>query len=124
MNLNSHLRIIVLGYLIRGPLGGLAWHYLNYLLGLSALGHDVYYIEDSEDEPAYWDPIGSYGLTDPSLGLRFASHALDRIGFGDRWAFYDALSHKWIGPRASDALDLCETADLVLNVCGLNLTAS
>src|SRR5688572_23932997 len=43
---SDRLRILVLGYLVRGPLGGLAWHYVQYVLGLARLGHDVYFLED------------------------------------------------------------------------------
>lgn len=39
----SALRIVVAGYLVRGPYGGLAWHNLHYLTGLRALGHDVWF---------------------------------------------------------------------------------
>ena len=43
------LRIVVLGYLVRGPLGGMAWSDLHYVLGLRSLGHDVWFLEDSDD---------------------------------------------------------------------------
>jgi hypothetical protein len=46
------MNIIVLGYIVRGPLGGLAWHHLQYVIGLSKLGHDVYFFEDSDDYPS------------------------------------------------------------------------
>jgi hypothetical protein len=36
-------RIIVLGYIVRGPIGGMAWHHLQYVLGLHRLGFDVYF---------------------------------------------------------------------------------
>lgn len=45
---SGSLRIVVLGYIVRGPIGGLAWHHLQYVLGLSQLGHDVYFFEDSD----------------------------------------------------------------------------
>ena len=45
------MNIIVLGYIVRGPIGGLAWHYLQYVLGLTHLGHNVYFFEDSDDYP-------------------------------------------------------------------------
>jgi hypothetical protein len=46
------LRIVVTGLIAQHPwLGGLTWHYLQYVLGLQALGHDVYYLEDSGEWP-------------------------------------------------------------------------
>ena len=31
----DRLRIIVLGYIVRGPMGGMAWHHLQYVMGLA-----------------------------------------------------------------------------------------
>ena len=39
----------MLGYIVRGPLGGMSLSDLQYLLGLADLGHDVYFVEDSGD---------------------------------------------------------------------------
>jgi hypothetical protein len=39
---------------------------------------------------------------------------------GDRWAYYDAHDDTWKGARAQDARVLCETADLLLNISGVN----
>jgi peptidoglycan/xylan/chitin deacetylase (PgdA/CDA1 family) len=118
----SRLRIIVLGWLIRGPTGGMAWHYLNYLLGLAALGHDVYYMEDSDDYPCCYDLTvnPAVATVDPSRGLRFAAQIFDRLGFGNRWAYFDAHTGEWKGARASDARQLCKSADLLLNVSAIN----
>src|SRR5262249_3491340 len=109
-----------LGFLIREPTGGQAWHYLNYVHGLAELGFDVYYIEDSDDHPSCFDPGLTGATTDPTYGLCFASKAFNRLGLGDRWAYHDAHSGGWKGPRAYDARGLCETADLVLNVSAAN----
>jgi len=51
------LRIIVLGYLVRGPLGGLVWNNLQFLIGLARLGHEVYFVEDSDEYPSCYDPL-------------------------------------------------------------------
>jgi len=120
MNEMSRLRVIVLGWLIRGPAGGCAWHYLNYLLGLAELGHEVYYFEDSGDIPACYDRAMSNPNNDSSYGLSFASRILEKLGLGDRWVYYDAPANEWKGACARDARELCETADLVLNVSGAN----
>lgn len=118
--MNSRLRIIVLGYIIRGPLGGMAWHHLQYVLGLSHLGHDVYFLEDSDDYPSCYDPQRHVTDTDPSYGLRFAERAFDRIGMAGRWAYYDAPEQRWLGPCAEQTASLCETAELLINVSGIN----
>jgi hypothetical protein len=117
---SARLRIIVLGYIVRGPVGGLAWHHLQYVLGLHALGHDVYFIEDSDDYPSCYDPELDIVATDPAYGLRFTSQVFDRVGLGGRWCYYDAHTDRWLGPLAALACDVCNSAELVLNLSGVN----
>ena len=64
---DSRLRIIVLGYIVRGPLAGLASHYLQYVLALTRLGHEVYFFEDSDDYAAV--PVVGHGRAWPSRAL-------------------------------------------------------
>lgn len=116
----GRLRIIVLGYLVRGPLGGMAWHHLQYLLGLKRLGHDVYFVEDSDDYPSCYDPSRGVTDTDPEYGLRFAADTLARLGLAEIWAYYDAHSQRWLGPCAGRTSRLFQSTDLVLNVSGVN----
>lgn len=120
MNASSRLRIIVLGYIVRGPLGGLAWHHLQYVLGLERLGHDVYFLEDSDDYPACYDPSQDAVGSDPTYGLAFAADAFGRLGLGTRWAYYDAHADKWHGAAIERTRHACETADLVINLSGVN----
>jgi hypothetical protein len=99
-NAADRLRIVVLGYIVRGPLGGLAWHHLQYVMGLRDLGHDVYFVEDSEDYPACCDPSQGVMTTDYSHGLAFAAHTFARTDLGERWAYHDAHTARWLGPCA------------------------
>ena len=117
---NTGLRVVVLGYVVRGPLGGLAWHHLQYVAGLRALGHDVYFVEDSDDYPSCYDPSRGVVDADPSYGLRFAAHAFDRLGLAERWCYYDAHTSRWLGPLGPRAREVCESADLLLNLSGVN----
>jgi hypothetical protein len=117
---STRLRIIVLGYLVRGPLGGIAWHHLQYVLGLARLGHEVFFFEDSDNYPSCYDPVRNVMGTDPAYGLAFAARAFERLGLGTRWTYYDAHRACWFGPAADVALALCETAEVVLNLSCLN----
>ena len=116
----SALRIIVLGYIVRGPLGGLAWHHLQYVIGLARLGHDVYFIEDSDDYASCYDPSRDRVDADPSYGLRFAADTFERVGLAERWAYYDAHTGRWLGPAGARAVAICSGADLLLNLSGVN----
>ena len=110
----------MLGYIVRGPLGGLAWHHLQYVLGLARLGHEIYFFENSDDYPSCYNPATNSMQTDPSYGLAFASDTFTALGLPDNWAYYDAHAGQWLGPAAHRALEICASADLLLNISGVN----
>src|SRR5688572_23993338 len=45
--MSERLRIAVAGLAATYPFGGVFWEYLQYVLGLHRLGHDVLYSEDT-----------------------------------------------------------------------------
>jgi hypothetical protein len=98
----------------------MAWSHLQYAIGYARLGYDVYFLEDSDDYPSCYDPIRDVTDTDPTYGLAFASEAFRRVGLADRWAFYDAHTLRWHGPCGDRIVDLCERADLLLNLSNVN----
>ncbi|HUQ47544.1 MAG TPA: glycosyltransferase [Gemmatimonadaceae bacterium] len=97
----------------------MAWHHLQYVDGLVRLGHDVRFVEDSDDYPSCYDPQRHITDSDPTYGLRFAADAFGRLGLANSWSYYDAHSAQWFGP-GSDAEDFCRSADVVLNISGVN----
>jgi hypothetical protein len=102
-------------------MGGIAWHYLHYVIGLAQLGHDVYFMEDSGDEE--WcchHPRSGILDNDPGDGLAFAGYVLERVGFGDRWAYYDSHRARWLGPAGEAALKIFRSADALINISGSN----
>ncbi|MHC4516780.1 MAG: glycosyltransferase [Planctomycetota bacterium] len=116
----SRLRILVLGYVVRRPLGGGTWPTLQYALGLLRLGHDVWFLEDSEDYGCCYDPSRHITDEDPTYGLAYAKGVFERTGLGDRWAYYDAHQNTWHGPAGNRVPDIAAAADLLLNVSGIN----
>jgi hypothetical protein len=116
----SRLRIVILGYIVRGPIGGMAWHHLQYVLGLKRLGHEVLFLEESDDYPSCYDPTTHQVGTDPTYGLQFTKQAFDRLGLDAHWAYYDAHRTQWHGPAAGQVDDFCYDADVLLNISGVN----
>ena len=86
-----------------------------YLLGLRALGHEVFYIEDTGE--CVYDPVQNTRSTDPSYGTSYIHSALEPFGLGDRWAFvnYDGSYH---GRGADEVRRFCADADLFINLSG------
>jgi hypothetical protein len=117
---SNRLTVVVLGYIVRGPLGGLAWHHLQYVMGLAVLGHDVYFLEDSDDYPSCCDPSRDTTGVDPSYGLKFIARCFGQVGLGNHWAYHDAHAARWHGPCAGRIPEVCRQADLLLNLSGIN----
>ncbi len=81
----ERLRILILGYIVRCPFGGMAWHHLQYVMGLHNLGHEVYFLEDSDDTPfCCYDPTRGVTDANPTYGLKFAADTFKQVGLGDR----------------------------------------
>lgn len=117
--MNSRVRVIVTGLIATFPLPGMTWHYLQYLLGLLKLGHDVYYIEDSGAWP--YDPTtGGKGLG-CEFNVQYLARLMTRFGLGERWAYRFAEgAHRstWYGLPDARRREVVESADLLLNVSG------
>lgn len=116
----DRLRVVLLGYVVGFPLGGMTWHSLQYAMGLDRLGHDVWVLEDSDDYETCYDPTTGMPGTDPSYGLAYAVDAFDRVGLGDRWVYHHAHSGTWHGPAAEGIGDVCRDADVVINLAGIH----
>ena len=109
------MRILLAGIIARYPFGGVTWCSLMYLLGLKALGHEVFYIEDTGE--CVYDPVQNTRATDPRYGTSYIHTALDAFGLGDRWTFvnYDGSYH---GQSADAVRHYCSGADLFINLSG------
>lgn len=113
----DRVRIVVLGYIVRGPLGGFGWHHMQYVSGLAKLGHEVVFVEDSGPHPSCYNPEINTSDSDPSYGLRFIGDAFAACGIGSLWAYHDAPSSRWYGPRSDSILADCARANLLINLC-------
>ena len=85
------MRILFAGIIARYPFGGVTWCSLMYLLGLRALGHEVFYIEDTGE--CVYDPVQNKIGTSVDKGTVFRvvkfdpgvaprNHRTDSIDYG------------------------------------------
>lgn len=115
------LRIIVGGMVGQFPLGGVAWDYFHYVLGLHQLGHEVYYHEDTWVWP--YDPKLGYPTDSPDYTVKFIGDFFEKYmpgwhGSGKGGWHYCLLHDKHFGLTKEQFNDVARTADIFLNVSG------
>jgi hypothetical protein len=111
------LRLVVLGMMGRCPFGGQTWLYLNWLLGLRKLGHEVWYIEDDTVWP--YDPERDSITDDCSYAVRHIAGCMKRIGLPQTWGFRAAYrGEECYGVTSTQLDELYRTCDALLNVVG------
>ncbi len=115
--MTHRLIIVILGMMGRCPYGGQTWLYLNWLLPLHKLGHEIWYVED--DTVWSYDPVQGTVTDDCSYAVAHVKAAMERIGLADRWAFRfaDRADACW-GLSATDLDQLYASCDLLLNLVG------
>ena len=118
---SSRMRVVVTGLVAQHPrLGGVAWDYLQYALGLSQLGHEVSYLEDS-GQWAY--TLGRRGgargvARDPRPNVAHLAKVMERFGLAGRWAYRFPLTGEWFGLSDAARREAIASADLLLDVSG------
>ncbi len=111
------MRVVVTGLVATYPVGGVAWDYLQYVLGFRALGCEVYYLEDT----GRWvyDPAEQTFVPDVRKNAGYLARALARLdpALADCWSVRasDGTHH---GLDAAAVERLCAGTDLFLNVSG------
>ena len=112
----SHLRIIVTGQIAQYPLGGVTWFYIQYVIGLQKLGHDVYYFEDSGQWP--YNPGADGLIVDCSFNVEYLAEVMSRFGLDNKWAYRLPWESKWFGLTERERAEVLQTAELLINVSG------
>src|SRR5262245_54051644 len=102
------LRLVVLGMMGRCPFGGQTWLYLNWLRGLSRLGHEVWYVEDDTVWP--YDPESDTVTDDCAYAVAHIANVMARIGLPAQWAYRlaDRPDACW-GLRAAQLAELYQS---------------
>jgi hypothetical protein len=110
---------VVTGMMGTYPVGGVAWDYGQYAIGLEQLGYTVYYLEDTgltaytfDEATQRFEPGCSYGLAFIEQSLAMLSPSLAK-----RWHFR-SVDDETFGIGAEELADVIADADLFVNVSG------
>lgn len=108
---------IVTGMIGTYPLGGVAWDYGQYAIGLERLGWEVFYLEDAQTY--FYDPTRQNYTEECSYSVRFLERALCALSpsLRNRWCLRD-LSGRYHGMKESELKNALSRASLLLNVSG------
>lgn len=109
------MRILFAGIMGRYPYGGVCWCSLMYLLGLRALGHEVFYLEDTGE--CNFDPIANTLAKDPHYALNVIRKNLYRYDLGGSWCYIDYEGY-YHGCSKTELREYCRSADLFINLSG------
>ncbi len=100
------------------PIGGVAWDYAQYALGLAAMDFEVMYLEDTGCQTYHPET----GEDDVDFSVDFLHRSLSTLSpsLGQRW-HYRALDGRAFGLDKREASRFVRDADLMLNVSGSTL---
>jgi hypothetical protein len=115
---SNSLRIVMTGLIGSIPLAGLTMHYLQYVLGLHRLGHDVLYVEDTGTW--YYDLATDSMIEDESPAVAYLRETMTAHGLEEKWTFIDhkGVEHGCVGRRFRDFV---ASAELFINVTGAGI---
>jgi hypothetical protein len=116
----SRPRVVVSGLVGLYPVGGVAFDYLQYVLGLSRLGCDVVYHEDTWCWP--YHPVENANVESGDysadfIGGFFRTYAPELAG---RWHYLHLHAQSY-GMARSEFAAFARTADVFLNVSGAGI---
>jgi hypothetical protein len=117
--MGTGLTIVVGGYIVAYPLGGMTWHHLNYLLGLHELGHEVWFLEDSGSYSYPYNPVAWQTSADSTYGREYLERTFAQYGLPKRYCYYSQFEDKHYGLSGGELNDLLRRADLLLCVSGV-----
>jgi hypothetical protein len=109
------LKIVLAGIIGRYPFGGVTWCSLMYLTGLRALGHEVFYLEDTGE--CVYDYENNALSLDSRYGLNYIDNALRQFDLQNCWIFVDYAGN-YFGKTREQAAAICAAADLFINLSG------
>jgi hypothetical protein len=113
------MKIVLGGYIVGYPLGGMTWHHLNYILGLESLGHEVFFLEDSGDWAMPYNPLRQSCEPDSTYGREYLQRSFADFGVRARWCYYSEFEDRYYGATRDELHDVLREADLLLCVSGV-----
>ena len=111
------MKIVVTGLIGQYAFGGVTWDYIQYVLGFRALGHDVWYLEDTSTWA--YDPVKQEPSADCSHNTGYLARVMQAFDMGDRWIYRNGADGSYHGVHDNSAAEkILAGADVLANVSG------
>ena len=111
------MRIVVTGLIGQYAFGGVTWDYMQYVLGFRALGHEVWYLEDTSAWA--YDPVKQEPSADCSHNTGYLERVMKEFDLGDRWIYRNGADGQYHGVGDPGlAEEVLKSADVLANVSG------
>jgi hypothetical protein len=118
MRTQQRRSLVVLGMMGQLPFAGMAWQVLHYLEGFRRLGHDVTYIEDTQDWP--YDPERGEKTADCEYTINHIAGLMAWSGVPNSWAYRaEARGGAFFGLTEWEVARRLERADALINLHGI-----
>jgi hypothetical protein len=115
----DRLRIVIAGGVGAMPFAGVAWQVTQYLEGFRRLGHEVFYLEDTQRWP--YDPVAETKCDDAAPAIAYIERLMSRCGLEQSWAYRDVVGGllHGVSERALDGV--LRRADVLVNLSGVTV---
>jgi hypothetical protein len=94
-----------------------AWQVLQYLEGFRRLGHEVFYLEDTQRWP--YDPVQDTVCDDAGPAIAYVAGLMERVGLQRAWAYRDVAQGALHGVTEEALVRTLRDADALINLSGV-----
>lgn len=101
------------------PFAGVAWQVLHYLEGFRRLGHEVFYLEDTQEWP--YDPVAESVCDDAGPAVQYVAALMARCGLERSWCYCDVASGGVYGCSERQLKQTLAAADVLINLSGVTV---
>jgi hypothetical protein len=114
--MNKRPIAVVVGFVVKLPVAGMALYNLHHVAGLVELGYEVHYVERLNAPDECYDPSRDGSGDDPTYGLRWLRDVVMRMpALASSWTLIDRRG-KYHGMSRSELNAVLDRADFVLTL--------
>jgi hypothetical protein len=107
---------VVVGFIAKLPVAGMAMYNFHYIAGLRQLGYDVHYVERLNEPDECYDPTRNTSGDDPGYGLQWLGTFMQQHAWANvPWTLIDRQGH-FRGVGRDELCQVIRNADFVLTL--------